>query len=357
MAIDPGIELLPDVPIAGPADDLLGYGPLAERVVELACAEPTAMPRVVGVVGAAGSGKTSLVRLVQARLAERADAATVTVDAADHASAESLLRALHAHLAEYFEAAGVVETSDAARDALARYGEVVSTVARLVGVKVDVAGAVKRSDDSLAAELAENAQQVGKRLVIAVDHLDRLADRELATTLIALRMYAQLPYVCIVLAYDRRALAARAAIDRGALARLVTVELAIPPCDRALLARLVAGGLAWAAARLGKDIDAALPLFDPDRADGVALALLETPRDGKRAVNALAAALPLATGDLRRAVLDVVVRLVAPELDGPRLTPVTDGARGQRYAELTAAVARLPIAAPLAVAIDVLLRP
>ena len=59
MAIDPGIELLPDVPIAGPADDLLGYGPLAERVVELACAEPTAMPRVVGVVGAAGSGSES----------------------------------------------------------------------------------------------------------------------------------------------------------------------------------------------------------------------------------------------------------------------------------------------------------
>ena len=51
------------------------------------------------------------------------------------------------------------------------------------------------------------------------------------------------------------------------------------------------------------------------------------------------------------------MRLVAPELDGPRLAPVADGARGQRYAELTAIIARLPIAAPLAVAIDALLRP
>ena len=257
MAIDPGIELLPDVPISRAADDLLGRGPLAERVVELACAEPAAMPRVVGVVGAAGSGKTSLLRLVHAQVSERGDAAVVAVDAAAHPSAESLLGALHAHLADYFEAAGVVETSDAARDALARYGEVVSTVVRLVGVKVDVAGAVKRSSDSVAA-LAENAQQVGKRLVIALDHVDRLADRELATTLVALRMYAQLPYVCIVLAYDRRALAGQAGVDRGAVARLVTVELAIPPADRTLLARLVAGGLARAAALLTRTARQAL---------------------------------------------------------------------------------------------------
>lgn len=356
MAIDPGIELLPDVPIGGPADDLLGYAPLAERVVELACAEPAVMPRVVGVVGASGSGKTSLLRLAQARLSDRGDAAVVTVDAADHGSAESLLGAVQAHLRDYFETAGVVETSDAARDALTRYGEVVSTVVRLVGVKVDVAGAVRRSNDSVAAELAENAQQVGKRLVLTLDHVDRLADRELTTTLSALRMYTQLPYLCVVLAYDRRALTARGGVERAAVARLVTVEVAIPTCDRTLLARLVAGGLARAAARVGKDIDAALPLFDPDRADGLALALLETPRDGKRVVNALAAALPLLWGDLRRAVLDVVVRLVAPELDGPRLAPVADGERARRLAELTAVVARLPIAGPLAPAIDALLR-
>ena len=356
MAIDPGIELLPDVPIAGLPDDLLGRAPLAERLVELACAQPTAQPRVVGLVGTAGAGKTSVVRLAQAALAERADAAAVAVDAAEHGNAESLLATLAQHLAEYFEAAGVVETSDAARDALTRYGEVVSTVVRLVGVKVDVAGAVKRSKATVAAELLENAYQVGKRLVVVIDHLDRLSDRDLATTLIALPMYARLPYTTIVLAYDRRGLVARAAVEASALARLITVELAVPPCDRVLLARLVAGGVARAGARLGRDIDAILPLFDPDDATGLALALLETPRDGKRAVNALAAALPLwSTGELRRPALDAIVRLVAPALDGPRLAPVAAHARAQRAAELRAAVAHLPIALALAPAIDALL--
>lgn len=354
MPLDPGVELLPDAPVVGPGDDLLGHGAVAERLVELACAAPLVMPRVVAVVGASGAGKTGILNLVGARLGERGDAAAVAVDAGEHPSAESLVGALQRHLGEFFEAAGVVETSDAARDALARYGEVVSTVVKLVGVKLDVAGAVKRSETSLAQELAENAQQLGKRLVITIDHLDRMADRDLGTTLIALRMYAQLPYTSLVLAYDRRALATRAGLDRGALARLVTVELAVPPCDRALLARLVAGGLARAATRLGADLDPVLPLFDPD-GGGVALALLETPRDGKRAVNALTAALPLVTGEPRRAALDLVVRLIAPELDGPRLEPVAAELRRARAAELREVVAHHPRAAALAAAIDELL--
>ncbi|MBK9030744.1 MAG: AAA family ATPase [Myxococcales bacterium] len=356
MAIDPGIELLPDVPIAGARDDLLGRAPLAERLIEVACAQPTAQPRVVGLVGTAGAGKTSVVRLAQAALAERADAATVAVDATEHGTVESLLATLQRHLSDYFDAAGVVERTDAARDALARYGEVVSTVVRLVGVKVDVAGAVKRSQDSVAAELVENAYQVGKRLVVIIDHLDRLPDRDLVTALVVLRMYAQLPYTTMILAYDRRALAARTAIEASALARLVTVEVAVPPCDRTLLARLVAGGVARVGARLGRDTDAILPLFDPDDATGLALALLETPRDGKRAVNALAAALPLwPAGDLGRAALDLVVRLVAPVIDTPRLVAVASGERAGRRAELRAAVAHLPIAAALGPAIDALL--
>ena len=354
MAIDPGIELLPDAPIAGPPDDLLARGLLAERAVELACAQPSGQPRVVAVVGGAGVGKTSVLRLMAALIDERADAAAVAVDAADHGSAESLLRALQAHLTEFFDAAGVVETGDAARDALTRYGEIVSTVVRLVGVKLDVAGAVKRSATDQATELAENAQQVGKRLVIAIDHLDRLPDRELATTVTALRVYAQLPFVTLVLAFDRRALTTRTALDAAALARLVNVELAVPPCDRTLLARLVAGGLARSAARLGRDIDAALPLFDPD--GGVALALIDNPRDAKRVVNALTAALPLLPAtELRRAMLELVVRLLAPALDGPRLGSTDATIRAARAAELRAAVATLPIAAALGPAIDELL--
>jgi hypothetical protein len=354
MPIDPGIELLPDVPIAGPADDLLGHAPLAERLVELACASPAATPRVIGLVGTAGIGKTSVLHLAGLLLAERPEVATVAIDAGDHGTADATLAAMTATVHEVFKSGGVVEAADAARDALARYGEVVSTAVRLAGVKVDVAGAVQRSAASARAELVENAQQLGKRVVIVIDHLDRLVERELAAAVGALRVFAQIPYLGFIVAYDRRALASRA-LDPAALARLIHVELAVPAVDRVLLARLVAGGLARAAERLGRTIDPILPLLDPDATTGLGLALCETPRDGKRLVNTLAAVLPLLSdADLRRAALDAAVRLVAPILDGPRLAPVPLQQRAERAAELRARIAAHPLAAPLGAAIDAL---
>jgi hypothetical protein len=322
VSLDPSVELLPDVPISGPDEDLLDRDDVAMRLVELACAQPHAQPRVVALTGPAGAGKTSVLHLAVALLAERADAACVKLDGADHAGADALLKQMIAHLTAFFSEAGVVDAADSIRDTIAGYGEVVSHVARLGGVKVDVGGALSRSAEDIRVEIAEMAQEVGKRIVIVLDHTDRLPPRELSAAMVALRHYAAIPYVTIVLALDRRELARRlphAELDPATIERAVQVELALPPADRVLLARVVAGGLGRTAARLHRDIDALLPLFDPE--GGTAIAMIETPRDAKRVANAITAALPLwPTGPAARdACLDAVIRLLVPELDGPLL--------------------------------------
>jgi hypothetical protein len=246
----------------------------------------------------------------------------VPLDAAGYSGAAQLMDAMLAALTEFFSAAGVVDTSDSIRDRLARYGGFVSDVVRLAGVKIDLAS-IKRSPESARAELIEMTQEVRKRIVVVIDHIDRFAEKEMAASLEALRHYTWIPYVSIVLALDRRAIARRLADDDDrdpeVVERLLQAELAIPAPDRVLLARIIAGGLARTAARCSRNIDAILPLFDPDNPEGaLGLDLIQTPRDAKRAVNALAAQLPL-TDASPDACLDLLLRLLVPALDGPRL--------------------------------------
>jgi hypothetical protein len=280
--------------------------------------------------------------MATADLGSQAGLALLAFDAANIATAAQVTSTLAAELGKLFEALGVVETKDKLRDTLTSYGGIVSSIVRIAGVKVDVAGALERSAESMRAEIAENLEQLGKRLVIVIDHLDRLPPTELAGVLTALRMYAAIPYASIVIAIDRRMTAVRdaaAGADPTAFERLVQVELALPAADRMLLARVLAGGIERIGARTGRDLDAALPLFDPD--GGLALALIETPRDVKRAANALAAALPLAAADadVHALALEIVLRTLVPELDAARLAARDRFSDKQAlYTELAASV-------------------
>jgi hypothetical protein len=362
--IDPAVELLVDNPITKPEDDLFARIPIAARVIELAGAVPVTASRVVALTGGPGAGKSSLLHIVTALLADRDGVAAVSIDGAGYPSAQALANQIVNHLAKFFEAAGVVETGERVRDALSTYGGVVGSIVRFAGVKVDVESAVKRSPESLRAEITENTQQVGKRIVIVIDHVDRMPPAEVAAMIAALRFYAAIPYVAIILGIDRRAVTLRLqrtpGVDPNALERLVQVELALPPVDRVLLARVLAGGIDRVAHRVGRNLDAALALFDPE--GGAGLALIESPRDAKRAINAIAAALPLvpATADPFEAVLEVMLRVLVPELDGPRLDArarLDQPGRDALYAELAGRLSGHRRAAAARAALRVLIHP
>lgn len=336
--IDPDVELLADIPISGPDEDLMDHGRVALRLVELAVAGPVTAPRMVALTGPAGGGKSSVLRIVASLLGARTDTAFAVVDAAAVPNAAGVMSALVAELTRVFAALGVLDASDKVRSTLTTYGGVVSSLVRLAGVKVDVAGALERSPDSMRAELAQNLEHANRRLVLVIDHLDRLPPAEVGPVLLGLRMYTMIPYVAIVIAADRYELATRRPAEGvGWLAfeRMVQVELALPPCDRILLARVMFGGLERIATRMQRNLDAAFRLFDPE--GGLGLELLDTPRDAKRAINALGAALPMlpAHVDVADAALEIVLRVLVPEIDGQRLeTRARTRDRNALYAEL-----------------------
>jgi len=342
MNIDPTVELLDDAPIQHADDDRLDRRHVAARIVELAAAAPATRPRVVALIGPPGSGKTSTLNLATALVVARPELATLAVDVQLHASAQAVMKAVAAELQALFDDLGVAGARDKLRDTLISYGGIVSGLIRIAGVKVDVTAALERSAASLREEIARHLEQAGKRVVIVVDHLDQLAPAESDDALAALRMYAAIPYLAIIIALDRRG------TDPRAFERLVHVELALPPAPRAVLAGVLTTGIARIAARIRRDLTPVVTLFDSD--DSLGLALLETPRDAVRALNALSAALPLLPSDanLYLDALEVVLRVLVPEIDGARLAArrrLDDAGRQALFAELAEPLARHPRAA------------
>src|SRR5580692_8222769 len=118
-AVDPDVELLPDVPISDHSEDLFDRSRLAVRVAELAVAGPPGAPRVVGLTGTAGTGKSSVLQLTTSILAARLGLAVVSIDAALHATASAVMTHLGADLAKVFASLGVVHQRDKMRDTLA----------------------------------------------------------------------------------------------------------------------------------------------------------------------------------------------------------------------------------------------
>ena len=310
----PTPPLYSDAPVAAIDLDALGRAPVARRLVEMVTGQRE-QPLIIAVCGGAGSGKTSVLHMAGELLAERADLRAFAIDAWVAGSAAKLSEVFVHEVSQIFEDEGVVGTADKLRDRLVGIGDMVSAVARFAGVKVDVKGALSLSADALEQEMLKLTQAVGKRIVVVIDHLDRLPPAESIAVLKTVHRFGRFAYFAFVLGVDRDQLSrdiSRADGDDDEVGRIVAVELPLPPCDRVRLAAWIRGALADLATSVGLDPSDALGLFDVE--DGIGLELVTNLRQAKRLCNTLAATLPLAgaDADLRTAVLMELVREQIP---------------------------------------------
>jgi hypothetical protein len=341
----PAPPIYSDAPAAGTSFDLLARRPVAERLIELVMIAAD-LPLVIGLCGGSGTGKTSVLHMAGELCAARADLRAFAIDAWAAGDSAKVNEAFLREVSTIFEEERVVGGAEKVRDRLFALGDVVSTVVRFAGVKVDVKGALEKSPDQLRDDVMRMTEAIGKRIVVFVDHLDRLAAAEALAVLKLIARWGAFPYFAFVLAFDREQLARDLRVDGDAddLDRLVAVELPLPPVDRAELAGWVRGGLTDLARALDVDPAPALALFEVER--GVGLAHVTTLRHAKRLINALSAALPLVEPpiDLRRACLVELVRQFLPDAYSTVVARlplcVDDAARARLAADLAPIAAR-----------------
>lgn len=272
-----------DRPIATDLEDRFGIAPVAERIATSLLSQAGRKGVVLGIEGAWGSGKSSLLALALGRLraadagiavvefrpwlvgdrdqllSELFDALASALSDLEYAGGDATrktalaatgaaekLRSYARHLGPAGKLAGLAGTFV---PGLGVVGEVLGKLAEAAGDDVGGPTLSIRKDD-----LAATLEGLNGRIVVAIDDVDRLEPAEVRELLRLVRSVADFPNVAYLLCYDSSTLAraietATGVSDgRAFLEKIVQTEVSVPRPESFALRRLFSNELAKFAA-------------------------------------------------------------------------------------------------------------
>ncbi len=183
------------------------------------------------------------------------------------------------------------------------------------------AGAARKSLPTLRRDIEASLRAYGRKLVVVVDDLDRIAPTEVASMVQAIKAVADFPNVVYLLAYEADTLAS--ALERSLgikdgrayLEKIVQVPVPMPELPASRIQRFAESRLRDAMGGIETSKD---ELADLDKALPLAAALLKTPRDAARIRTRLGIVLPALAGYVNLADIVLVETL---QLKVPALLP------------------------------------
>lgn len=301
-----------DNPLQQPSEDRLGRATFA-RGVAAAIRERTDLASiVVGLYGPWGDGKSTVLNFVEAELATP-EIVVVQFNPWLISDEAGLLPAFFAEVARELD----VKIGGARRqvgNALRMVGQFFGSVSvsgdgaaaapgSMLGGVAD--GIASTSLQALRTDFEKALEEAGKRVVVIIDDLDRLDDREIRSMFRLIRLAAPFDRLTYLVACDETVVARALGAMQGSsyetglayLEKIVQVPLHIPPASEPALTELALEGLdaILVAAGITYTDDEAREIGGRYR-DGLAPAF-RTPRSIKRLHNALAFALPLLKGE------------------------------------------------------------
>ena len=207
-----GAELWRDKPIDSLDEDTLGRANFVRSAAEVIARSWSADEgTVIGLLGPWGSGKTSLINLIEQDLTERFGDWHVAHFTPWSASDEAGV------MAEFYAAITAALPEEGRAEFRKAAGELIGLAAPLASfipyAGEAAKGVAKRASEALSKtkpwnvafkEASEELQNRGLRILVVVDDVDRLQGPELAEVLKVVRLLGRFPGVQYLLSYDER---------------------------------------------------------------------------------------------------------------------------------------------------------
>lgn len=232
------MELTADAPIGDPQQDLLDRSDLVRELALSVGSAPASRGFVIGLTGRWGSGKTSILNLVERELEEQR--IIFWFEPWLFSGAEELVDRFFVELASKLEASGSPRLKRIGK-ASAEYGEALSPLASLVsprlGTALRITGHFAKGKKSAIAKrdrISNLLSELDQPIVVFVDDLDRLDPKDAREVMRLVRLVGDLPNLLYVLAYDQTITERNleiSGVEDGAsyLEKIVQVTVGIPP--------------------------------------------------------------------------------------------------------------------------------
>jgi hypothetical protein len=196
-----------DAPVESLKEDRLGRRSFAEALAAEVMAAPVARGYVMGLTGAWGTGKTSILNMTADALGDKA--IIVHFNPWMFSGTEALVSSFFAEIGKQLGKRDAKFKDIAGK--LADYGRVLSPLATIVGASAAVTGAANILEKLGAApsvfeqhrELRILLKQMDKRLIVIVDDVDRLRSNEILDIVRLVRLVGDFPNTLYLLAFDR----------------------------------------------------------------------------------------------------------------------------------------------------------
>ena len=211
-----------DAPILNLQEDLLGAGLVARAVHRTIRATPAGWSTRIGLYGAWGSGKTSILNLLET-LEAKENSIVVRLSAWSVTGEAGVLNLFYEKLREALKREGISAPMFTEVKRVVRKGQSFANLGKLFGKGAEVGAVIPTGASDAAGAIADAAfgwiaidrkdidvlvSDLGdRRVVVFIDDFDRADPKVIPKTLLALRELLDWPRFTFVLAFDRRMIA------------------------------------------------------------------------------------------------------------------------------------------------------
>ncbi|MEX1252728.1 MAG: P-loop NTPase fold protein [Dehalococcoidia bacterium] len=319
-----GASISADAPIRTAAQDRLGRAPFAHRIADAILEWTSESSIVVGVYGAWGSGKSSIVNLALERMddqAETSDLAPVVIPfnpwsySQQNLVVSAFFDTLGSHLGRGDSTEDVRRLATGLRlysHALAPVqfglsllhpaaGAFVKSARKFIekgsGFLKEAAEAAAQDAQAIKDEISQILRKRGQLIVVVMDDIDRLSEEEIRQVFQLVKSNADFPHMVYLLAFDEKVISRALEPIYGPefLEKIVQIQVPVPQPDHEVVIQALYGDIDALQERTGAHFTSEqfLNVFLRGPSEW-----MQTMRDTSRYMNALAFALPLAKDEV-----------------------------------------------------------